>query len=215
LSSDERRLRVLAAAVRLFARNGYEGASMDDIAAAAGITKPVLYDHFKSKHAMFEAVLETVRGELLSRGFSHLSQPLSIEEGLRASIHAFFSYAVEKPDAMRVLLQVPKTNRVAAAISKNIQSGASASIASMMQANWPKAERWRLLAATEFIRGGLRALADWAIDETTPSVEQLVRVVMSLIWSGLASSERPRRTRKPKRVATVQRSLDKRSANSS
>ena len=199
LNSDERRLLVLAAAVRLFARNGYEGASMDDIAAAAGITKPVLYDHFKSKHMMFQAVLETVRGELLSRGLSRLSRPVSIEEGLRASIHGFFSYAVEKPDSMRVLLHVSKTNRGAAVISKNIEAGASASIASMIQANWPTAEPWRLLAATEFIRGGLRALADWAIDEPTTSIDQLVRVVMSLIWTGLASSDRLRRTRKSKR----------------
>jgi AcrR family transcriptional regulator len=203
LSSDERRARVLAAALRSFARKGYDGASMDDIAAAARITKPVLYDHFNSKQMLFTAVLESVRDELLSRGLSLLSHPASLEEGLRASIEAFFLFAAEKPDSIRVLLKIPKTNRVAAAISENIQAGASASFVSMMLAIWPTAEPWRLMAATEFVKGGLHELAEWAIDARTISVGQLVGVVTDLIWKGLASSGRPRRTRKSKRVASV------------
>jgi AcrR family transcriptional regulator len=189
LESGERRARVLAAALRSFARSGYDGTSMDDIAAAAGITKPVLYDHFKSKQMLFTAVLEAIRDELLSRGLSVLSQPVSLEEGLRGSIRAFFSFAAENPHSIHVLLQVPKTHRVAAAISKNIQAGASSSIASMMQASWPKAEPWRLLAAAEFIKGGLHALAERAIDKPKVSVDQLVHVVMDLMWTGLASSD--------------------------
>src|SRR5438552_1625053 len=116
LKSDERKLRVLAAASRLFARKGYDGASMDDIAAAARVTKPVLYDHFESKQMLFAAVLESIRGELLSRSLSLLPHPIGLEEGLRSSIQAFFSFATEQPDSIRVLLQVPKTNRVAATI---------------------------------------------------------------------------------------------------
>ena len=56
------------AATRLFARRGYDRASMSGIAAGAGITKPVLYDHFASKEALFETLLRSIRDDLLAKG---------------------------------------------------------------------------------------------------------------------------------------------------
>ena len=50
----------------MFGRAGYHGASMNDVAEAAGVTKPVLYQHFDSKRALFRALLEEVGNRLLS-----------------------------------------------------------------------------------------------------------------------------------------------------
>jgi AcrR family transcriptional regulator len=55
---------ILAAALRTFASNGYDGAAMDEIAAAAGISKAVVYDHVPSKRELYLQLLESIRQDL-------------------------------------------------------------------------------------------------------------------------------------------------------
>ena len=65
LGPERRRPLVLDAALRLFVDRGYGGASMEDIAAAAGVTKPVVYDCFPSKEKLFRALLDREEKRLL------------------------------------------------------------------------------------------------------------------------------------------------------
>lgn len=65
LGPDERRRQLLDVACAEFAERGFHATSMDDLAVAAGVTKPVFYQHFPSKRALFVAVLEDVGGRLL------------------------------------------------------------------------------------------------------------------------------------------------------
>ncbi|HEX9506021.1 MAG TPA: helix-turn-helix domain-containing protein, partial [Acidimicrobiia bacterium] len=58
LASDQRRRQLLDVACAEFADRGFHATSMDDLALAAGVTKPVFYQHFDSKRALFVAVLE-------------------------------------------------------------------------------------------------------------------------------------------------------------
>lgn len=62
LTRDERRERIVWAAKRVFLELGLDAASMDDVAARAGTTKPTVYAHFKSKDELFSAVVELVKG---------------------------------------------------------------------------------------------------------------------------------------------------------
>ena len=55
---------MVAAAERLFSEHGYHGVSMDQIAAASGISKPMLYEYFGSKEGLFLACVERARGQL-------------------------------------------------------------------------------------------------------------------------------------------------------
>jgi len=57
LPAAARRAQLLDVARKVFGRDGYRGASMEDIAEAAGVTKPVLYQHFPSKHALYASLL--------------------------------------------------------------------------------------------------------------------------------------------------------------
>ena len=65
LAPDERRRQLLDVACVEFAERGFHATAMDDLALAAGVTKPVFYQHFVSKRALFVAVLEDVGGRLL------------------------------------------------------------------------------------------------------------------------------------------------------
>src|ERR1043165_6884733 len=64
LPAPARREQILDVAVEVFARNGFHGASMNDIAEAAGVTKPVLYQHFDSKRKLFIELLGDVGSQL-------------------------------------------------------------------------------------------------------------------------------------------------------
>src|SRR6266508_3592764 len=64
LPAAVRRAQLLDVARRVFGRDGYRGASMESIAEAAGVTKPVLYQHFPSKHALYGSLLELELGQL-------------------------------------------------------------------------------------------------------------------------------------------------------
>jgi AcrR family transcriptional regulator len=67
LSRDERRDRIVWAAKRVLLEKGLDEASMDDVAACAGTTKPTVYAHFKSKDELFAAVVELIKGLFLGK----------------------------------------------------------------------------------------------------------------------------------------------------
>jgi AcrR family transcriptional regulator len=67
LSRDQRRDQIVWAAKRVFLEKGLDAASMDDVAARAGTTKPTVYAHFKSKDELFSAVVELIKGLFLGK----------------------------------------------------------------------------------------------------------------------------------------------------
>src|ERR1700683_1432014 len=69
LTAEQRRHQLVAVALELFAQRGYRATTMDDIAEAAGVTKPLLYQHFSSKRALYlELVDPTARARLAAIG---------------------------------------------------------------------------------------------------------------------------------------------------
>src|SRR5918994_1221896 len=89
LNASERRERILEAAAETFAARGYHSASVGQVAEAAGITKPVIYDHFASKRELFVELMETAREQLASRGIEAMSGDATLQDRLRAAITAF------------------------------------------------------------------------------------------------------------------------------
>src|SRR5438067_11906047 len=65
LPRHERRRQLLDAALEVFVSQGYHAAAMDDIAERAGVSKPVLYQHFPGKHELYSALLDESVGTLL------------------------------------------------------------------------------------------------------------------------------------------------------
>lgn len=185
LSAEERRTGILAAAVGAFARDGYDGTTMDGIAARAEITKPVLYDHFPSKQALFLAVLESIRDGLIARGKTIVKGNVDPEQKFRRAVDAFLEFVEQTPDAARVLLTIPMGDPVAAKVSREVQAGASAGIAALLAEFMPGRAPWRLEAATAFLKEGLHAIAVWWLDHPGPSRTEIVDVVLDIAWLGL------------------------------
>ena len=107
LKAPQRRARILEAAEQAFAARGYHSTSMDDIAAAAGISKPVLYDHFSSKLDLYTRLTESIRDELTARGAAAMASDAPPSKRIRTGVEAFFAFVEERPSAARVLLFTP------------------------------------------------------------------------------------------------------------
>ena len=103
LPADQRRQQLLDVACDLFARTGFHDTSMDDIAEAAGVTKPVLYQHFPSKRALYVELLEDTGRRLLDRLAEATSRATSGRERVEAGFRAYFQFAVGDRSSFRLL----------------------------------------------------------------------------------------------------------------
>jgi AcrR family transcriptional regulator len=99
----EREQRMLDAAGRAFARDGYHDASMDEIARAAGISKPMLYNYFGSKEGLYVAYVRRSGGTLLQEMRDAASPDAPAELRLRAGVLAFLTYVEEHGAGWAVL----------------------------------------------------------------------------------------------------------------
>jgi AcrR family transcriptional regulator len=108
--------------------------TVDEVAAAGGITKPVLYDHFSSKHDLYLQVCRHIREGLLAAGREAIALPPGKAARIREGVEAFFAYAERQPDAIRVLLSPPRDERELYLAVQAIQDDATASILRMVLA---------------------------------------------------------------------------------
>jgi AcrR family transcriptional regulator len=104
LSGAKRRIRLIFAAIEVLSEKGYEGASVEEIAGTASVTKPVLYDHFSSKQEIFVAAIEQILDDLLQKGNAAITGEKTPGKQLRATISVFFDLVERDPCAARGLL---------------------------------------------------------------------------------------------------------------
>ncbi|MBI4875154.1 MAG: TetR/AcrR family transcriptional regulator [Acidobacteria bacterium] len=107
MHSAERRAAILGEAVRLFAERGFRGTTTRELAAAVGVSEPVLYEHFRTKRELYEAIVELKAGE----GHERFSQLIAAHED-GDDDQVFFENLAEKvlefyasnPDYVRLLM---------------------------------------------------------------------------------------------------------------
>jgi AcrR family transcriptional regulator len=90
------------AAARLFAQRGYGGASVDDIGAAAGVSGPAIYWHYKGKQALLAAMLTDISERLLNDGTACVADTPDAEAAVRALVHMQVAFALSQPDLIVV-----------------------------------------------------------------------------------------------------------------
>lgn len=98
----DRRAVILTAATAIFAENSYEQASMRAVAAASGITTPVLYDHFAAKGTLHAEVLHTQRQALLEF-WEGRAKPKSPRKAWQSGMTALFEWIEQNPYGWQVL----------------------------------------------------------------------------------------------------------------
>ena len=107
MPAAERRELIVSVATEVFAERGYDGASIDEIARRAGVSAPVVYDHFASKQDLYERLLERTRDELLEVWREHLFTDEPAEVRIPRAIAAWAAYVEEHRDAARMYFRDP------------------------------------------------------------------------------------------------------------
>jgi len=110
LPKRARRQQLLGAALEVFVAQGYHGAAMDDIADRAGVSKPVLYQHFPGKLELYLALLDRSCDEIIEATRVALSATDDNKQRVAATIDAFFSYVASEEGAFRLVFESDLTN---------------------------------------------------------------------------------------------------------
>lgn len=185
LPAPERRQQLLETALEVFAVRGFHDTSMNDVAAAAGVTKPVLYQHFTSKRQLYLEMLGEIGGELRERITKATAEATSPREQLDNGFLAYFGFVHERGDAFRILfgagtLRDPEF----AAVVRDVQRSIADAIATLIVVDGLDEESRGLLAY------GVVGIAEgtsrhWVVADSGTDPVTLARQVSELAWKGL------------------------------
>lgn len=110
LPREERRRQLLSAAQEVFVSNGFHGTAMDDIAEAAHVSKPVLYQHFPGKRELYLALLENHLGTLTEFLTSALNSTTDNKLRVRETMRAYFRFVAQDSQGHRLVFESDLTN---------------------------------------------------------------------------------------------------------
>ncbi|MFA6297818.1 MAG: TetR/AcrR family transcriptional regulator [Nocardioides sp.] len=109
----ERRAQLLSSALEVFVAQGYHSAAMDDIAERAGVSKPVLYQHFPGKLELYLALLDTSCDQIIENCRLALDSTHDNKLRVGATVDAFFEYVALDTGAFRLVFESDLTNEPA------------------------------------------------------------------------------------------------------
>ena len=186
LPADERRDQLLDVALEVFATAGFHGASMNDVAEAAGVTKPVLYQHFDSKNDLFSALLDEVGRRMRTAIDKATADAVDGKDATIRGFRAYFRWVAADLDGFRLLFGGAARHDAAFAEQvRAITSDAATAIAPLIAADVNDDTR-RLIAH------GLVGLAEGSsrrlLAHGQPfDPDAVAETVAGLAWAGLRS----------------------------
>jgi AcrR family transcriptional regulator len=187
LSAAERRLSIEDAASRIFAERGYAATSLDQVAEAAGITKPVIYRHFGSKKDLHLALLARHRDELLSNFAGGLVGQGSLEERIALTVDAWFAYVEAHPYAWRMLFRDTTGDAEIQDFHRQMQASARAATRFLLESEPGLRVPERLLdPLSEVVRSATVGLALWWAENPELPRGAIVALLASTLWHGIA-----------------------------
>ncbi|MEU6156705.1 TetR/AcrR family transcriptional regulator [Streptomyces sp. NPDC047130] len=195
LPRAERERQMMDAAVRVFGRRGYRGASMDEVAELAGVSKPLVYLYLKSKEDLFTACIRReakALSDAVRAGVADASLPA--DRQLWAGLHAFFRHTAEHPDGWAVLHVQARTHgepfaaevaamreELVALVTHLIAVGARAA---HRDPDLPERE---VAGLAEALVGAAESMAAWANATEGVSARQAAATLMNFAWAGLGN----------------------------
>ena len=185
LPAVQRRRQLLDVSLEVFAQRGFHGASMAEVAEAAGVTKPVLYQHFGSKRELYRQLLDDVGQRLLEEVQKATAAAGGPRQQVASGFEAYFRFVAEHENAFRLLFGGDGRERddeFADAV-RRVEDAMADAIAVLIDADIDDDHR-RLLAY------GVVGLAEatsrhWVLTGRRDDVHTLSRRVADLTWAGL------------------------------
>jgi AcrR family transcriptional regulator len=189
LPPDKRRALIEDAGAKLFAEHGYGATRLDDVAAAAGITKPVLYRHFDSKKALYVALLQK-HAQQLPRFVDPTVGDEPFVARLPAILDGWFAYVREHPYAWQMIFRDTSGDDDVRAARRRVQERARTILADLLRAQPELAiPEDELEPTAELLRTAMAGLALWWQDHPDTPRSVLVELVTRMIRGVLQPAE--------------------------
>ena len=189
MSAADRREVILDAARSAFADTGYHETSLDAVAERAGVSKALLYEHFRSKRELFVAMLELHVHELIERITGAVAAAEPGEARLRSGLEAFFGFVEERRGAWRIMFRNAGDPDVAVRLDR-LRDEVAAAIVQLMSEeaaakglDFPNLPEFVEMIAQQLV-GAMQSLADWWDLHRNVSREEVVRAAMDFVWTG-------------------------------
>ena len=189
LPAPRRRRQLLDVALRVFAARGYHATSMNDLAETAGVTKPVLYQHFRSKRALYLELLEDVGGRLRDTITKATAEADGPREQVHAGFRAYFTFVASQQPAFQLLFGggARRDEEFADAV-RTVEVSIAETIAELIVVEGLDAER-RLLLAHGIVGVAEGTSRHWLANGLSGNAEELAAQVAALAWAGLRGVE--------------------------
>ncbi|PRY46859.1 TetR/AcrR family transcriptional regulator [Umezawaea tangerina] len=186
LPRTARRAQLLAAAQDVFVTNGYHAAAMDEIAERAGVSKPVLYQHFPGKLELYMALLESHVDELVARVRGAIESSSDNKLRVHAAVAAFYDFVDGEGQAFRMVFE--SDLRGEPAVAQAVERATTDSVDAITDTITADAgldeDRARLLATGLVGLSQVTARA-WLADERKVPKDEAVTLISNLAWRGI------------------------------
>lgn len=189
LPAPARREQILDVSVQVFARNGFHSTSMNDVADAAGVTKPVLYQHFNSKQDLYLALLEEAGNRLRNAVAKAVSVAANGKEQTELGFKAYFRWVADDHDAFLLLFgSRASRDEESTTTIRRITAETAHAIAPLIAADIDDEHRRRLAQGLVGLAEGVSRHLVERGEQFDPEV--LGQQIADLAWAGLRAVHR-------------------------
>jgi AcrR family transcriptional regulator len=188
LPRSARRKQLLAAAQEVFVAQGYHAAAMDDIAERAGVSKPVLYQHFPGKLELYLALLDTHADAIVESVRAAMAATTDNKERVGGAVRAYFDFVDHDGEAFRLVFESDLRNDPAvrermARVEQGCVDAITHTIISDTGVSRARAE----LLACGLVGAAETAARFWLAGGRQVPKEEALALVGALNWRGIAS----------------------------
>ena len=189
MTGSQRRHQLIDIARSLFAERGYEATSVEEVAQRAGVSKPVVYEHFGGKEGLYAVVVDREMSALLDRITSSLTNNRS-RPRLEQVVLALLTYVEERTDGFRLLIRDSPAS-ITSGTYATLLNDAVSQVASILAGDFTRRGLDPELAPlyAQALVGSVTMAAQWWLDSREPKKEVVAANLVNLMWNGLARLE--------------------------
>jgi AcrR family transcriptional regulator len=181
------------AATQLFAERGFAATTVDDIAKAAGLTKPMLYRHFESKQELCVALLTRARADLIEAPLARFRPGMPEPQAqVPAMVDAWFEHVQRHPHDARLLFTPITGDPEVERVQMELHALQTATQAALLRELAPELEDVETEALATLMRASLGAIALWWLERPEVPREVPVRALLRSfrgIYTGFGESD--------------------------
>jgi AcrR family transcriptional regulator len=190
MTGQQRRAQLLDVARARFAQRGFDATSIEDIAERAGVSKPVVYEHFGGKEGMYAVIVDREVRHLLERITAALNGKTP-RELLEQAAAAFLAYIEEEPDGFTILVRdspLPSSSGTLASVIGDIASQVEYVLAGEFKERGFDVKLAGLYS--QALVGMVGLVGQWWLDAGKPERDAVAAHLVNLAWNGLKGLEK-------------------------